>query len=233
MSRLVAIVCLLSLSVSGVAQQRIVRVRLFWQHPPATIHVVPDRAFVRTCATCAQKPLSSAVDLAAQGSNVVTTGVPSSTLLLSGRARITGEDFSPFPIDGELRVQSRDGLLLLTLSMTLEEYVAAVLQGESSGFKSDEALKAMAVAARTYAVHFGSRHPSKASISATSRIARTCASATSLRGQVRQLRRLKVSCFGSKAVRRQRTTTAVAAAKLKMRAYSNPAACAVSAAASR
>jgi len=98
------------------------------------------------------------VDLTAQGSNVVAAGVSSSTLLLSGHARITGEDFSPFTIDGELRVQSRDGLLLLTLSMTVEQYVTAVLQGESAGFKSDEALKAMAVAARTYAVHFGPRH---------------------------------------------------------------------------
>jgi stage II sporulation protein D len=33
-----------------------------------------------------------------------------------------------------------------------------VLAGEVGNFKSDEALKAMAVAARTYAMHFGSRH---------------------------------------------------------------------------
>jgi stage II sporulation protein D len=158
MSRLAGIVCLLLLSVPGAKQPSIVHVRLFWQHPPATIHVVPDRAFVRTCGTCAQKSLSSAVDLTAQGSNVVSAGVSSSTLLLSGRARITGEDFPPFAIDSDLRIESHDGLLLLTLSMTLEQYVAAVLQGESAGFRSDEALKAMAVAARTYAVHFGSRH---------------------------------------------------------------------------
>ncbi len=158
MSRLGGILWLLLLSVSGAAQPRVVHLRLFWQHPPANIHVVPDRAFVRTCATCAQKSLSSAVDVTAQGSNVVAGSISSSTLLLSGSARITGEDFSPFAIDGELQVQSREGLLLLTLAITLEQYVTAVLQGESAGFKSDEALKAMAVAARTYAVHFGSRH---------------------------------------------------------------------------
>jgi stage II sporulation protein D len=33
-----------------------------------------------------------------------------------------------------------------------------VLSGETGNFKSDEALKAMSVAVRTYAVHFGSRH---------------------------------------------------------------------------
>ena len=158
MSRLAGIVCLLLLSVHGTAQQRVVHVRLFWQHPPAKLHIVPGRAFVRTCATCAQNSLSKVVDVTAQGSNVVSTGVSSSTLLLSGHARITGEDFAPFPIDGELEIESHAGVLLLTLSMTLEDYVTAVLQGESAGFKSDEALKAMAVAARTYAIHFGSRH---------------------------------------------------------------------------
>jgi stage II sporulation protein D len=40
----------------------------------------------------------------------------------------------------------------------MEEYIAGVLAGETGNFKSDEALKAMAVAARTFAVHFGSRH---------------------------------------------------------------------------
>jgi stage II sporulation protein D len=39
-----------------------------------------------------------------------------------------------------------------------EKYVAAVLAGESSVFSSDEALKAMAVAARTYAARLRGRH---------------------------------------------------------------------------
>src|SRR5438105_11319216 len=40
----------------------------------------------------------------------------------------------------------------------IEEYVAAALAGESAGFRSGEALKAMAVAARTYAVRHAGRH---------------------------------------------------------------------------
>jgi len=44
------------------------------------------------------------------------------------------------------------------VDLDLEEYVAATLAGESSVSQSEEALKAMAVAARTYAVHFKSRH---------------------------------------------------------------------------
>jgi stage II sporulation protein D len=61
-------------------------------------------------------------------------------------------------VDGSLDIAARDGRLLLTLQMPLEEYVAGVLAGESSIFKSEEALKAMAVAARTYAVRHKGRH---------------------------------------------------------------------------
>lgn len=44
------------------------------------------------------------------------------------------------------------------VTMDLEQYTAAALAGESSVFQSEEALKAMAVAARTYAVRFRGRH---------------------------------------------------------------------------
>jgi stage II sporulation protein D len=44
---------------------------------------------------------------------------------------------------------------------TLERYVATVVAGESSVFQSSEALKAMAVAARTYAVRMRGRHSSE------------------------------------------------------------------------
>ncbi|HBY62229.1 MAG TPA: hypothetical protein DEH78_20605 [Solibacterales bacterium] len=45
-----------------------------------------------------------------------------------------------------------------TVSLSREEYVAAVLAGEAGAFKSDESLKAMAVAIRTYAQRFLGRH---------------------------------------------------------------------------
>jgi stage II sporulation protein D len=45
-----------------------------------------------------------------------------------------------------------------TVDLPLERYVAGVVAGESSVFRSDEALKAMAVAARTFAVKFWGRH---------------------------------------------------------------------------
>ena len=53
---------------------------------------------------------------------------------------------------------ARDGKLLLTALMPMGEYIAGVLAGETGNFKSEETLKAMAVTARTYALHFGARH---------------------------------------------------------------------------
>lgn len=47
------------------------------------------------------------------------------------------------------------------VQLTLERYVVGVLAGESSIFRSDEAVKSMAVAARTYAVRMRGRHSSE------------------------------------------------------------------------
>jgi stage II sporulation protein D len=58
---------------------------------------------------------------------------------------------------GSIKVRVGDA----TLDMPLEKYVAAVLAGESSSFRSDEATKAMAVAARSFALHFRGRHASE------------------------------------------------------------------------
>ena len=150
MKRALLLASLIFISALAVAQTRTVRVRLFWQHPPQQIRIEPQGATIKPCPTCPSQKLTNALDIIA-----ATTLKPQS---ISGRARISGPGFSTFPINGELTLQTHEGVLLLTLTMPLEDYVAAVLAGESAGFKSGEALKAMAVAARTYAVHFDSRH---------------------------------------------------------------------------
>ncbi len=50
------------------------------------------------------------------------------------------------------------GAAPLRVYMTLEEYVAAALAGECGNFRSQEALRAMAVAVRTYALRHRGRH---------------------------------------------------------------------------
>ncbi len=71
-------------------------------------------------------------------------------------AQIPGQD--TLRLAYPLEIRARDGRLALTLQLPLEEYVAAVLAGESAGFRSEQSLAAMAVAARTYAVRFQGRH---------------------------------------------------------------------------
>src|SRR5206468_7536866 len=56
------------------------------------------------------------------------------------------------------RVRLKPALDSPVVEMKLEGYVEAALAGEASTFRSDEALKAMAVTARTYAVRLRGRH---------------------------------------------------------------------------
>jgi stage II sporulation protein D len=63
-----------------------------------------------------------------------------------------------FRAPGTVRVDQKDGVFQVTVTCGLEDYVAAVLQGEAGGFRRMEGKKAMAVAARTYAARFRHRH---------------------------------------------------------------------------
>jgi stage II sporulation protein D len=60
-----------------------------------------------------------------------------------------------------LKVQLHTAKETRVVEIPLERYVASVLAGESSVFQSADALKAMAVAARTYAVRMRGRHSSE------------------------------------------------------------------------
>lgn len=140
------------------AQQRMVTVRLFWQHPPERIRLEGTDVRIRQCETCMATSLDGTTEMVARGDQVLSSSTAAYVFLLSGSLRISGDGFPTFPINHKLRIEARDGLLLLTLDLPLEDYVAAVLQGESGGFRSQEALKAMAVAARTYATRFRPRH---------------------------------------------------------------------------
>jgi stage II sporulation protein D len=57
-----------------------------------------------------------------------------------------------------LKVRLQPSVSKATRDMPLEQYVAAVLAGESSVLRSDEAMKALAVAARTYGIYNRGRH---------------------------------------------------------------------------
>jgi stage II sporulation protein D len=57
-----------------------------------------------------------------------------------------------------IKVRLKPAVDANTVEMSLEDYVAAVVAGEAGSLSSPEALRAMAVAARSYAIYFRGRH---------------------------------------------------------------------------
>jgi stage II sporulation protein D len=138
-----------------------VRVSLWYLHPPHELRIRADadRAQMRTCATCKTTVITGAT-IRATGSRIeVEEGKPSfSTLRINGMYQMNSTGNPPLRSDFPIEIRASDGHLIITAFLPMEEYIAGVLSGETGNFKSDEALKAMAVAARSYAMHFGSRH---------------------------------------------------------------------------
>ncbi len=138
-----------------------VRVRLWYLHPPGKLDVRAEagRARMRTCTTCTPSTITTAV-LRARGSKIEVAGNKSSfaELRISGAYQMNAQGDPLLRADFPIEVRATEGHLLVTALIPMEEYIAGVLAGETGNFKSDEALKAMAIAARTYAMHFGSRH---------------------------------------------------------------------------
>lgn len=139
----------------------IVRVRLWYLHPPheLQIHADAGEAQVLRCNTCKATPLTTTT-VRGSGASIQIDGDRSHIidLRLTGAYQLDATGVPPIHADFPIDIRADDNHLLITAAIPMEEYVAAVLAGETGTFKSDEALKAMAVAARTYAMHFGSRH---------------------------------------------------------------------------
>ncbi len=138
-----------------------VRVRLWYLHPPRELHLRAEagQSQMRKCSTCKPMPLSTIILRAAQ-SSIRMDGEKSTTtgLRVTGAYQMNAAGDPPLRADFPIEVRADADHLVVTALMPMEEYVAGVLAGETANFKSDEALKAMAVAARTFAMHFGSRH---------------------------------------------------------------------------
>ncbi len=79
-------------------------------------------------------------------------------LRLTGNYRIEADELPAINLHFPLRVDAREDRLSLSVTVPQEEYVAEVLAAEASDSWKDEALKAMAVAVRTYATKFRGAH---------------------------------------------------------------------------
>ncbi len=134
--------------------------RLYTLYPPMelTVRAASDSLQWRTCTGC---PKNSATLLslhaAGSGLRIQDAGV-SSEIFLSGAIRIEAPGQPPISANFPVQIQASDGHLLLTAAIPIEDYVAAVLAGESGDFRNAESLKAMAVVVRTYATRFHGQH---------------------------------------------------------------------------
>ena len=139
----------------------IVRVRLWYLHPASKLKITaePGQAKYRKCAKCAETAFT-ALAIRVSGSQIQVEGdkAPTFELHVSGNFVLANPTSPPLKADFPIDLRASDGNLLATASIPMDEYIAGILAGETGNFKSEETLKAMAVTARTYAMHFGSRH---------------------------------------------------------------------------
>jgi stage II sporulation protein D len=149
-SRIILVWCALS---PNMAAAQDVRVRLYTTRPPEalSIRALDGEVHWRLCPACAEtggRELSIGAGEESGGTDFFVTGHyvlrPSSGPIFS----------SIYPA----HIERRAGHLLVTVTMALEEYVAAVLTAESGDFENAESQKAMAVVARTYAMRFMGQH---------------------------------------------------------------------------
>jgi stage II sporulation protein D len=147
-----------------------IRVQIYSLHSISRLTLTSlENASWKPCLSCRAHALSSPIDVEARGdqlqygnsqtaNSTASRAQGNSVFFVTGKYRLEIRGEHPLENSYPLEITAKDGSLKLVLRMLMEDYVAAVLAGESSNFQSDEALKAMAVSVRTYAVRFRGRH---------------------------------------------------------------------------
>ncbi len=139
------------------------RVRLYTLHPPSeiTIKAASGKLQWRSCAGCAKNSATILLLQAAESELRIRDAGVSREMFISGAIRIESSGQPSIAASFPLQIQASAGHLLLTAAIAIEDYVAAVLAGESGNFRNDESLKAVAVVVRTYATRFRGQHASE------------------------------------------------------------------------
>ena len=139
------------------------RVRLYTLHPPSeiTIKAASEKLQWRSCAGCLTNSATILLLQAAGSELRIHDAGVGSEIFISGAIRIESSGQPSIAASFPLQIQASAGHLLLTAAIPIEEYVAAVLAGESGDFRNDESIKAMAVVVRTYATRFRGQHASE------------------------------------------------------------------------
>jgi stage II sporulation protein D len=158
--RLARIIFVLAAFTPGIARAQDVRLRLYSLHAPTEINLTATVGTLhwRICAGCPDN-LTSSLYLNAFG-EVLHLGGAGSTpeIFISGAYRIDSTGLPSIAASFPIEIQARENHLFVIAAIPIEEYVTAVLAGESGDFNNDEAMRAMAVAVRTYSTRFRGHH---------------------------------------------------------------------------
>jgi stage II sporulation protein D len=146
---LIAFYALLPVALSA----REVRIRLYTMQPPEAILLRATDGELRwkRCLDCREE---HGRELAIGPEEESA----SEEFYVTGSYELRPASGPPLAVRYPVEILPRQGHLLITATIPLEEYVAVVLTAESGAFENAEARKAMAVAARTYAVRFRGQH---------------------------------------------------------------------------
>lgn len=149
-------VCVLLLATS--ASARDLRVRLYSAMPPAEITLISHDATWKRCGQCQMQKLAQQVTIRVVGNRIAVNGKSIPQIDVAGTYEIKVAQRGSLELRAPLQIKAAAGKLVIIATEPLEEYIAAAVSAEAAGISSDEALKAAAVAARTYAVRFSDQH---------------------------------------------------------------------------
>lgn len=159
MRRVILISLLLAVATLCTAQQPNVRVRLLSLYRLSEVKIQPTSGEKTTWVLSSGiRELGADLVVRAHGNLVEASGGSGENLTLDGDFRIVSERGPVQHVRGGAEISARDGALWIVASLPVEQYVAAVLQGETAGNMPEESLKALAVAVRSYATRFRERH---------------------------------------------------------------------------
>jgi len=144
----------------GRASAQDLRVRLFSLHPPSDVILrATSGSFQwRTCPACPGTAATLlAIEVASAQLRIRDAGI-SRELYVTGGVRLEAVGEPALTANFPLELKAANSQLLVTATVPLEDYVAAVLTGESGDFRNEQSLRAMAVVIRTYATRFRGQH---------------------------------------------------------------------------
>lgn len=155
-----ALFLFLFLVVPAVSFAEDVQVRIYSARPPASLTVVAIEGLLhwRSCPTCPEQTGPSLAVECAKGSTPAATKDAQQEFLITGIYKLQPPSGPTFSSSFPLRIQAPAGGLVILVSLPIEQYVEHVVMAESGIFENPEALKAVAVAARTYAKRFNGQH---------------------------------------------------------------------------